>query len=333
MDAKFDKHLRQIFFLLAIIFLACLIIGELAYFASSVLSAITVYAVLRKPHRHLVQKGWSKGLVSSLLLIATIVFFALVLGGLSILIYSKATSFDVQSLKVELHHLGDWIFNKWGYNIFSQDVVEKGLEQIGKIVPSIVSTTGSALTNLVMMLFVLYFMFQGADEMEHGLNEYLPFDPDTNRELKAEGNNMILANAVGVPLIMFGQMVTSGIGFWVFQAGDPVIWGIISGFVGLIPIGGTLLVWAPLGINLMLGGHIWEGTALLVYGLLVISNVDRLVQMTFLKKKAHVHALVTIFGVILGMKIFGFWGVIFGPLLLATFFFLVKVYKREYGRK
>ncbi|GHT01219.1 AI-2E family transporter [Bacteroidia bacterium] len=333
MDAQFEKQLRRIFFLSGLILMACLIIGELAYFVSSILGAVTMYALLRKPRYYLIRKGWSNTLTTSFLLAATVLSFVLVLGGLSVLVYSTVSNFEAQSIKLELHHLGDWVLDEWNYNIFSQDVVQKGLGLIGKIVPSIISTTGSTLTNLIMMIFVLYFMLQDSDAMERGLNTYLPFDSATNQQLKAEGKNMILANAVGVPLIMVGQMVSAGIGYWLFQAGDPIIWGIISGFVGLIPIAGTAIVWAPLAINLMLGDHFWAGIALIVYGVLVITNIDRLVQMTFLKKKAHVHALVTIFGVILGMQIFGFWGVIFGPLLLSTFLFLVKVYKREYGRK
>ncbi|GHT43847.1 AI-2E family transporter [Bacteroidia bacterium] len=332
MDANFDKQMRQVIFLLAIILLAGLIIGQLAYFVSSFLGSVAMYALLRTPHRYLRRKGWSNTLATSTLMVATLLAFALILGGFSALVYSSASNFDVQIFKVELNNLGDWIFDRWGYNIFSQDVVQKGLGHIGKIVPSIVSTAGSAMTNLIMMLFVLYFMLQDSEPMERGLSEYLPFDPDTNRQLKAEGNNMILANAVGVPLIMVLQILSAGVGYWLFNAGNPVIWGILTGFVGLIPVAGTAIMWLPLAINLMLGGSVGNGVALIIYGALVVANMERVVQLTFLRKKANLYPLVTIFGVILGLQIFGFWGVIFGPLLLSTFFFSVKVYKKEYEK-
>jgi predicted PurR-regulated permease PerM len=333
MDAKFDKQLRQTIFLLAIILLAGFIVGELKYFFSSFLGAIAMYALLRQPHRYLRRRGWGNTLATSTLMVVAVLAFALILGGFSALVYSTASNFDVQILKMELHNLGDWILSQWGYNIFSQDVVQKGLEQIGKIVPSIVSTAGSAFANLIMMLFVLYFMLQDSEQMERGLNEYLPFDTDTNRQLKAEGNNMILANAVGVPLIMLLQLLSAGIGYWLFNAGNPVIWGILTGFVGLIPVAGTAIMWLPLAINLILGGSVWNGIALIIYGALVVANMERVVQLTFLRKKAHLYPLVTIFGVVLGLQIFGFWGVIFGPLLLSSFFFFVKVYKKECENK
>ena len=44
------------------------------------------------------------------------------------------------------------------------------------------------------------------------------------------------------------------------------------------------------------------------------------------------HPLITVFGVIIGIGLFGFWGVIFGPLLISYFIILVKIYMNEFGK-
>jgi predicted PurR-regulated permease PerM len=44
----------------------------------------------------------------------------------------------------------------------------------------------------------------------------------------------------------------------------------------------------------------------------------------------NVHPLITVFGVIIGLNIFGFIGLIFGPILISMFILLVKIYMNEF---
>ncbi|HUZ58794.1 MAG TPA: hypothetical protein VMU83_08430 [Hanamia sp.] len=54
-------------------------------------------------------------------------------------------------------------------------------------------------------------------------------------------------------------------------------------------------------------------------------------RITILRKIGDVHPLITIFGVIVGISIFGFIGLIFGPLLISYFIVLVKIYRNEFN--
>ena len=65
--------------------------------------------------------------------------------------------------------------------------------------------------------------------------------------------------------------------------------------------------------------------------MLVIANVDNLCRMILMNKVADTHPLIVIFGVILGIPLFGFWGIIFGPLLISGFLLLMKIYYKEYN--
>jgi predicted PurR-regulated permease PerM len=327
----FNEKIRQVGFLVIIVFLAFLIIGELRYFAGSVLGGFTLYMILRKPHRYLLQKGWSKTLTTTVLMLGTFIFLVLVIGGLASILYGKLKSFQPQTLVDELHHIHDLIIDKWGYNIFSKDMIQKILSTVGTIVPNILSASGSVLTNAIMLMFVLFFLLQQKTLFERGIENFLPISKESIQSLKHEIHEMVLGSAVGIPLIMFGQGVVAGIGYWLLDAGDPVIWGLITALCGLVPVVGTGGIWVPLAIDMMIRGQIWQSIALLLYGILIISGVDNVVRMGFLKKKANVHPLITLFGVILGMKLFGFWGIIFGPLIISGFFLLIRIYKNEFS--
>ncbi|MCC8146869.1 MAG: AI-2E family transporter [Bacteroidales bacterium] len=260
----------------------------------------------------------------------TFLFLILAVGGLMVLIYAKLKQFHPQVIIDSLYNIHASVMERWGYNIFSEDIIQKALSAAGNIIPGILSATGNVVANVAMMVFVLFFMLQQSKGFEEGMEALLPISKESIQLLKAEVHNMVLSNAVGIPLIMFGQGVTAGLSYWLLNAGDPIIWGLITGIFGLVPVVGTGGVWVPLAINLLIGGNIWQGIVLLIYGALVISSVDNVVRMVFLKKRANVHPLVTLFGVILGMNLFGFWGIIFGPLLISGFMLLIRIYKKEF---
>ena len=69
---------------------------------------------------------------------------------------------------------------------------------------------------------------------------------------------------------------------------------------------------------------------LAAYGGIIVSQLDNLIRFILQKKMADTHPLITIFGVVIGLSLFGFMGVIFGPLLLSLFFLFVDMFKREY---
>jgi predicted PurR-regulated permease PerM len=327
---QFNEKFKQVVFLLIIVFLACLIIGELKYFASSILGGFTLYVILRNPHRSLVKKGWGNTLTTAVLLTLTFAFLIIVVGGLLSIVYSKVKHLHPQFILDGLRHIRDMVAQKWGYNIFSEDIIQKAIAATGNILPRILSATGNVLANVVMILFVLFFMLQQSVPFEQGIESFLPVSQESVQLLKKEAHNIILSNAVGIPLIMFGQALTAGLSYWILGAGDPVIWGVMTGFFGLIPVIGTGGIWAPLAINLIIGGNIWQGIVLIIYGACIVSSIENLVRMVFLKKKANIHPLVTLFGVIIGMSLFGFWGIIFGPLMISGFFLLINIYKKEF---
>ncbi len=107
----------------------------------------------------------------------------------------------------------------------------------------------------------------------------------------------------------------------------------MCGFLSFIPFVGSALVWFPAGIILASSGAYWQGIAILIYGIVVIINVDNVFRFILQKKIADIHPLVTVFGVIIGLKWFGIPGIIFGPLLISYFLIMIKIYRAEYGNK
>jgi len=327
---ELNQSIKQIGFVIVLLFIFCLIITKLSYFISSMLGALTLYMLLRKPLHKLEAKGWNTTLASVLFLLITILIVCVLGSLLAGTIYAKLKDTDFQTVIDNVYRFNKFILAKTGYNIMSKEMADKVIQTAGQIIPNIFSVTGGIIINVIMMMLVLFFMLQKSKTMEKSIENNLPLSYKSIYMLKYETQNIVVSNAIGIPVIMTGQALTAILGYWISGAGDPLIWGILSSFCGLIPVIGTGTVWVPLSINLFITGNIWQGIFLLVYGATIISSVETVFRMFFMKKYANIHPLITIFGVILGLNIFGFWGIIFGPLVISGFLVLLKIYKNEF---
>ena len=144
---------------------------------------------------------------------------------------------------------------------------------------------------------------------------------------------MIRANAVGIPIICIVQGFFAAIGYLIFGVKDWGMWGFITGVFAFFPLVGTMIVWVPLVIYLYSMNYMATATGLTVYSILVTGNVDYITRLVLLKKIGNVHPMVTILGVIVGLQLFGFMGLIFGPLLISYFIIFIKIYMNEFSIK
>ena len=80
-------------------------------------------------------------------------------------------------------------------------------------------------------------------------------------------------------------------------------------------------------------GENWQAIAVLIYGIVVVGSSDNIIRLYVLKRLSDVHPLITLIGVVVGVPLFGFIGLIFGPLLVSLFLLIVMIYKKEYGKE
>ena len=113
---------------------------------------------------------------------------------------------------------------------------------------------------------------------------------------------------------------------------DPFFWFVITTIGSMIPFIGTAIGIIPVTILLYAQGMHWQAVAIFIYGMVVVGATDNFIRLYVLKRLSNVHPLITLFGVVVGVPLFGFIGLIFGPLLISLFLLIVKIYKNEYGK-
>ena len=101
----------------------------------------------------------------------------------------------------------------------------------------------------------------------------------------------------------------------------------------MLPIVGAAVAYIPVAVLLFASGHPTKGIIMLIFGFGIIGSVDNIFRFWLQKKLGDVHPLITVFGVIIGINLFGFIGLIFGPLLIALFILLIRIYANEFSIK
>ena len=327
-----EKYWRYSLFVL-IAGLGLTIFVELTPFLGGLLGAVTIYVLLRRQMWFLSERRrWRRSLAASLLLGEAIFFFLVPISLIVWMVVNQVQDIALapESVVEPLKHIAALIHDKTGYNLWQ----EKNITSLVGVIPRLGQwVLGSIMDfgiNIIVLLFVLYFMLIGGLRMETYCREILPFDRCAARSVMREIHMIVRSNAIVIPLLAVSQGVVAYVGYLAFGVPEPLFWGVLTCFATIIPIFGTALVWLPLAAYMSLDGNWGQGVGLVMYGTLVVTQVDNLVRMVMQKKMADVHPLITIFGVFIGLSLFGFMGVIFGPLMLAMFVFCVNVFKRRY---
>ncbi len=324
---------RKYSLVLAIIGLGLILFREIMPFMSGFLGAFTIYIMVRKQMIYLTEKRrWRKNLTAILLLVEATLCFLLPLALVTWLIVNKLQTVNVSSEAVTniFMTVADRLQQQAGYDLFSKE----NLASIASLIPTIgqmlMGEISSLVVNIFALAFILYFMLIGGRNMERYIYGLLPFS-DTNKAIVVKEVKLIVrSNAIGIPLLALIQGGIATLGYTIFNAPSPWLLGFLTCFATVIPIVGSALVWLPLAIYMLLAGNWMDGLELMLYCVLFVSNVDNLIRFTLQKKMADTHPLITIFGVIVGLSLFGFMGIIFGPLLLSLFLLCVHIFKTQY---
>jgi len=331
----FNNHLRQVILLALILLLAIMLVTELYLFLPGVLGGVTLFILSRKLYYKLtIQKKWSKGLTSLLFILVCIIIISIPVYFSIRLVSPKINSLinNQQEVIQGLEIFSKKVETYTGMKLFTTANAETLAKNISSYIPSFLNSTANILINLIMMFFLLYYLLYSGREIERYLNHIIPLKQENVDRLGAETNLMIRANAVGIPIICFVQGVFAAIGYLIFGVKDWGMLGFITGVFAFFPLVGTMIVWVPIVIYMYSINQNLLATGLSIYSIIVTGNVDYITRLGLLKKLGNVHPMITVLGVIVGLKLFGFMGLIFGPLLISYLIILIKIYINEFVR-
>ena len=329
----FNERIKQILMLVMILGLIFLVIKELVTFLPGLLGAITLYIVSRAKYFQFVyQKKWKKGWTA----FGFIIFYLLIIGipiAIAVTLVSPKISALLENPDAIVANAKTTIATiqgKIGFKIISENSISNGISKLTATIPRLLNSSLNIISNLAIMLFVLYFMLVNGSEMERYLSRIIPLKRNNIQLLSYETKKMVIANALGIPLISIIQGVVATIGYAIFGVKDWGLYGFLTGVFAFFPVVGTMIVWVPLVLYMYATGDTVNALLVALYSLLVTGNVDYVARVSLLKKMGDVHPVMTILGVLVGLGLFGFVGLVIGPLLINYIIVMYDIYMNEF---
>lgn len=329
------NFVRQVFFLALLIFLGLVIVSELYYLIGAFFGAITLYIILMYRMKFLVIiMRWNPTVAALSLMLLSFIVMIIPLAYMGKVAVDKispivANPEIINSAFMKIHN---YLLENFNVNLLNQENIQKISDKVIPFTQKTLGGTLNAIGNIVLMYLILYFLLVNNREVEKWLRQSLPFKTKNVKKIITDFRALVYSNALGIPLVALVQGLAGLIGYWIFGVEEFVLMGILTAISSVIPIIGSLAIYLPLAIYQFVTVGTLQGAGVLLWGFLIIGSVDNIARFMIQRKLADVHPLVTLLGVMAGISLFGFIGVIFGPLLISVFFILVRIYIDEFGK-
>lgn len=298
-------------------------------FASGLLGIAVLYVICAPAHRRLSRRIPPR--VSALLVLTVALVLVLLPLGVVIGIVVSEAPDTIAALqgsamlgRLETLRVG-------GVDVGAQ-LAQAGGTVVGWLSQQALAFFGSAARgtlSLVIAFFGLYYLLLYPGAVWSSVRDFLPFSDETADHLRDRFHSVTEATLVGTFFTALVQGTLVGVGFWLTGLPSAAFWGVITALVSVLPMLGSALVWVPGTIVLAMGER-W-GAAILLAGIgFFAGNIDNIIRLVVFKKVSNIHPMATLIGAFAGLKYFGLLGVLLGPLAIAYFFEMLKMYRQEY---
>jgi predicted PurR-regulated permease PerM len=219
---------------------------------------------------------------------------------------------------------------------YLQITIEKITGYIIGNVSKFLASIPSILLNFFVMIFVVYYLLKDGEAVVKRIKNILPLKESHKQHVLERFHDITYAVFYGNISIAVLQGILGGIGFLILGVSSPILWGFVMMLFALIPYFGTAVIWLPAALNLIFTGYlqnenslIIRGVILIIYGIFVISSIDNILKPKVIGIKANVHPILVLLGVLGGLSLFGFIGLVLGPVMLALLMTFVEIYEEE----
>jgi predicted PurR-regulated permease PerM len=195
-----------------------------------------------------------------------------------------------------------------------------------------VATAGAtAALHGAFMLIALFSLLMAGDGLVEWLDSAAPLARGQTLALLAEFKRVSFAVIVSTLITAAVQAATALVGYLVAQVPNPLFFTMTTflfAFVPAIGAGAVCLIAAAL---LLVTGHPYLAIFLAAWGIAVVGLADNVVKPLLIKRGMDLHGGVVFFALVGGIASFGAIGLLLGPLVVALFLALVRMYHADFS--
>lgn len=202
-------------------------------------------------------------------------------------------------------------------NIELQQLLQSFAAQLGTWGAGLIRGSASRVVNLLLTFYFLFYLLRDKEMILAAISRLVPLSDVEFRILANRMVRTIFASIYGTAAVASLQGVLGGLMFWWLDLPSPVFWGVIMGLLAIIPFLGAFVVWMPAAIALALDGQLLSALMLTLWGMIVVGLFDNIVYPILVGRQLAMHSMLSFIAIIGGLFLFGTYGIVLGPLIVA----------------
>jgi len=203
---------------------------------------------------------------------------------------------------------------------------------IGSAVMSAIGGSVATITDVVVMLFLLFFWYRSGDEFTSRVRRLMPFSAAERRFLSGAMLRTVRAVVLGRFVVAGIQAVLAWVVFLALRVPAASILGTVTFVCCILPAVGAFFVWVPVMVYLLLI-HAWtRAVVLLLVGTLVLSTVDNVLQAMIAGTRARMGTVEMFLSILGGVWLLGISGLVLGPLIWVLAGGLLMIWNKRQQR-
>jgi len=186
------------------------------------------------------------------------------------------------------------------------------------------------LISTLIMVFSLFFLFSDGPYLSKLFLNTIPIRREYIGTLTTKFLDITRNLFLGYIMVALTQSIVAFIMFTIFRVNGALVFAVITFILVFVPMIGALSIWLPLGIMMIASGNVASGILFMILSAIFISGIDNVLRPIFLKDRIKLHPLIILFAILGGLTVFGFNGLILGPMLVIFFLTVLDIFLTEH---
>ncbi|MFW5884688.1 MAG: AI-2E family transporter [Patescibacteria group bacterium] len=310
--------------------------------------AFVLFTLFRKTYKKVSRKMNNRKSLASLFMCSLIVLIIILpfMGTLSLAVAEAnkiIRDFQGKEVKIDSSFLDKVPFlensgilpSKINYeNLVNSSQIAAGAKNAGGfvfgVIKSAYESTSNFLFMIAVMFFSLYYFFKDGDALLRKIKQLSPLSDKQEDKLLKRFEVISKATINGTLIIALIQGFLMGVTFWIVGVSAPVLLGIITVIISIIPLLGAVLVWLPVGLITLLLGNIWQAIVIFAIGAIIVSSVDNILRPKLVEGQSSLHPLLVFLATLGGIALFGPMGFIIGPVIISLALAFLEIYQEQF---
>lgn len=192
------------------------------------------------------------------------------------------------------------------------------------------SSVFGAITSSIIYIYVFISFLVNKKQILELFRQLNPLDKSISDMYLAKAGAMVKGTVGGQFVIALCQGFAGAVSIYIAGFHEAFfIFFIFLSALSIIPLGSGIVT-IPIGVGMMLFGNLWGGALVVLWHIIVTTNIDNILRPILVPKQARLDPALMLLAVFSGIAMFGFWGIVIGPVLMILIVTTIKIYLAVY---